>query len=132
MKLRTSFQKSFSSDYKCSGILHGYMDYTYFYYTNDFLKARKLKLALVLHHMDMQFEIWLVGNTIDIQKKYWLLLRDSSWNIEKKEMPKYAILETVIVDTPNFDDLTSLEQYIQKKVHEVSESIIADIKIISC
>ena len=45
MKLRVDFIKNLSDQYSFSGILHGYMDYTYFYYTNDFLKSKKLKLG---------------------------------------------------------------------------------------
>jgi hypothetical protein len=72
MKLRIDFIKSLSEQYSFTGILHGYMDYTYFYYSNDFLKGKKkkLKLGLVLNHSEMRFEIWLLGNTISIQKKY--------------------------------------------------------------
>lgn len=96
MKLRVDFNKTLSEHYSFSGILHGYMDYTYFYYTNAFLKNKKLKLGLVLNHLEMRFEIWLLGNTIAVQKKYWDLLKESEWNKDKIEMPKYSILEVVI------------------------------------
>lgn len=70
MILRVGFIKSLSEQYSFTGILHGYMDYTYFYYSNEFLKTKKLKLGLVLNHSEMRFEIWLLGNTISVQKKY--------------------------------------------------------------
>jgi len=127
MKLRTDFIKSLSDKYSFSGILHGYMDYTYFYYTNDFLKSRQLKLGLVLNHLEMRFEIWLLGNTIPIQKKYWNSLKKSKWNKGKTEMPKYSILEAIIVKEPNFDELLSLSQEIEKRIIEVSCEIINTI-----
>lgn len=131
MKLRSTFNKSLSNKFSFSGILHGYMDYTYFYYSNDFLKSKKLKLGLVLNHLEMRFEIWLLGNTIPVQKKYWDLLKTSKWNIDKKEMPKYSILEAVIENNPNFDDLPMLSENIEKKLIKVSDEIIAHLKNMS-
>lgn len=131
MKLRSTFIKSLSNKFSFSGILHGYMDYTYFYYSNDFLKSKKLKLGLVLNHLEMRFEIWLLGNTIPVQKKYWDLLKTSKWNIDKKEMPKYSILEAVIENNPNFDDLPMLSENIEKKLIKVSDEIIAHLKNMS-
>ncbi len=128
MKLRVDFIKNHSEDYAFSGMLHGYMDYTYFYYTNDFLKSKKLKLGLVLNHLEMRFEIWLLGNTKAIQKNYWNLLKASKWNKDKSEMPEYSILEAVIENEPDFDNLTQLTQKIESKLIMVSEEIIQDIK----
>lgn len=98
MKLRVDFIKRLSDEYSFAGILHGYMDYTYFYYSNDFLKSKNLKFGLVLNHLEMRFEIWLLGNTIPIQKKYWELLKTTKWNQGNTEMPKYSISETILVE----------------------------------
>ncbi len=46
MKLRMDFIKSLSKQYSFTGILHGYMDYTHFYYSNDFLKNKKVKIRI--------------------------------------------------------------------------------------
>jgi hypothetical protein len=127
MKLRTDYIKRFSQHYSFSGILHGYMDYTYFYYTNDFLKSKKLKLGLVLNHLEMRFEIWLLGNTITVQKNYWDLLKKSKWNKDKIEMPKYSILEAIIEGEPNFDDLPLLSQKIENRLIDVSAEVINTI-----
>ena len=127
MKLRVDFMKNLSEQYTFSGILHGYMDYTYFYYTNDFLKSKKLKLGLVLNHVEMRFEIWLLGNTIPVQKNYWDLLKDSHWNKDKTEMPQYSILEAIIDANPDFDDLPALAQKIENKLIEVSTEIIETV-----
>ncbi|WP_299107243.1 hypothetical protein [uncultured Tenacibaculum sp.] len=131
MKLRVDFIKNLSDQYSFTGILHGYMDYTYFYYTNDFLKSKKLKLGLVLNHVEMRFEIWLLGNTIKVQKEYWELLKDSEWNKNKSEMPKYSILEAIIEETPDFDNLPLLTQKLESTLIEESRNIITTIKTLT-
>lgn len=128
MKLRVDFIKNLSDQYSFTGILHGYMDYTYFYYSNEFLKSKKLKLGLVLNHSEMRFEIWLLGNTIAVQKKYWDLLKTSKWNKDKKEMPKYSILEAIVENKPDFDYLRILSQKIEHKLIEISDEIVFTIK----
>jgi len=128
MKLRTDFIKSLSDQYSFAGILHGYMDYTYFYYSNDFLKSKKLKLGLVLNHLEMRFEVWLLGNTIPNQKKYWELLKTTKWNKGKTEMPKYSILETTLVEDPDFNNLDLLTKQIETQMFKVSEEILDYIK----
>ena len=130
MKLRTDFNKSLSDQYSFAGILHGYMDYTYFYYSNDFLKGKKLKLGLVLNHLEMRFEIWLLGNTIPNQKKYWELLKTTKWNKDKMEMPKYSILETILVENPDFNNLNVLTEQIESKMIKVSDEILDYLKIL--
>lgn len=123
MKLRVDLMKSLSEQYTFTSILHGYMDYTYFYYTNDFLKAKKLKLGLVLNHLDMRFEIWLLGNTVKTQKMYWDLLKNSKWNENRTEMPKYSIIEAVIDEQPDFDDLTTLTHKLEAQLVQTSDAI---------
>jgi hypothetical protein len=128
MKLRTEFIKRHSDKYSFSGILHGYMDYTYFYYSNDFLKTKKLKLGLVLNHLEMRFEVWLLGNTKPIQKKYWELSKSTKWNNGKDEMPAYSILEAVLVENPDFNNLDKLTEQIEVKMIKASEEILDYLK----
>ena len=131
MKLRTEFIKTLSDRYSFAGILHGYMDYTYFYYSNDFLKSKKLKLGLVLNHLEMRFEIWLLGNTIPNQKKYWELLKTAKWNKDKVEMPKYSILEAILVENPDFNNLNALTEQIENEMIKVSDEILDYLKILN-
>ncbi len=128
MKLRVHFIKNLSEQYSFTGILHGYMDYTYFYYSNEFLKKKKLKLGFVLNHSEMRFEVWLIGNTKSIQKEYWNLLKESKWNKDKKEMPKHSVLESVLENKPDFDNLPLLSQKIENKLIELSDEIMNAIK----
>jgi len=131
MKLRTEFTKTLSDQYSFAGILHGYMDYTYFYYSNDFLKNKKLKLGLVLNHLEMRFEIWLLGNTIPNQKKYWELLKTTKWNNDKMEMPKYSILEAILVENPDFNNLNALTEQIENEMIKVSDEILDYLKTLN-
>ena len=128
MKIRADFSKQLSSHYSFANILHGYMDYTYCYYTNEYLKSKKLKLGLVLNHLEMRFEIWLLGNTIPVQKEYWNLLKSTKWNKDKTEMPQYSILEAVIIDKPDFNNLELLSLNVQKNMVQVTDEIIALLK----
>ncbi len=128
MKLRTEFIKTLSDQYSFAGILHGYMDYTYFYYSNDFLKSKKLKLGLVLNHLEMRFEIWLLGNTIPNQNKYWELMKTTKWNKGRTEMPKYSILETTLVENPDFNNLDKLTEQIETKMIKASDEILDYLK----
>lgn len=130
MRLRTDFIKSLSEHYSFTGILQGYMDYTYFYYSNDFLKSKKLKLGLVLNHLEMRFEIWLLGNTVNIQKEYWDLLKESKWNKDRKEMPKYSILEAIIESEPDFDNLPLLTEKIEKRLIKKSNEIVSALEML--
>lgn len=127
-KLRTTLSRSLSENYSVGNIFQGYMDYTYFYYSNDFLKRRKLKMALVLNHTKMQFEIWLLGQTIPIQEKYWQYFKATKWNENTTSRPQYSILETIIIAEPNFNDLEELSKQIENKLTSVTEEIFEDIK----
>ncbi|GGG09744.1 hypothetical protein GCM10011344_07950 [Dokdonia pacifica] len=128
MKLRSECIKKFSDQYSFAGILHGYMDYTYFYYSNEFLKSKKLKFGLVLNHLEMRFEIWLLGNTKSVQKKYWELMKSTKWNKDITEMPQYSILETIILENPDFNNLNALSKQIETKMFQVTEEIVDYLK----
>ncbi len=127
-RLRTTLSKTLSEKYSFGNLFQGYMDYTYFYYSNDFLRKRKLKMGLVLNHSKIQFEIWLLGQTIPIQEQYWQYLKTTKWNIGRTSKPRYSILETVLIDNPNFNDLEKLSKQIEDKLVLVTGEITQDIK----
>jgi hypothetical protein len=127
-RLGTNLSNNLVDTYSFGSIFQGYMDYTYFYYTNDFLKKRKLKMGLVLNHTKMQFEIWLLGQTIPIQEKYWEYFKLTKWNKNRITRPQYSILETVLIDKPNFNDLDKLTKQIENKLTSITDEIIVDIK----
>ena len=128
MKLKTVFRKNHSDKFSIGNILQGYMDFTYFYFSNDYLEKKKLKLGLVLNHQEMRFEIWLLGRTSDIQKKYWELLKTTKWNKDKTKMPKYSILESILVENPDFNNLELLTEQIEKRTLQISDEIIDHLK----
>lgn len=61
-----------------------------------------------LNHQKMQFELLHMGQSAEVQKRYWNLLRTSRWNNNRSDMPKYAVLEAVLVENPDFDNLDEL------------------------
>lgn len=128
MKLKTALSKNLLESYSFGNLFQGYMDYTYFYYSNDFLQKRKLKLGLVLNHSKMQFEVWLLGQTIPIQEKYWQFFKATKWNKGRTTKPKYSILEAVLVENPDFNDLDLLSEQIENKLVIISSRIVDDIK----
>ncbi|MGA9637311.1 DUF7000 family protein [Flavobacterium sp.] len=127
-KLGTYLSKNLSESYSFGSLFQGYMDYTYFYYTNDVLKERKLKMGLVLNHSKMQFEVWLLGQTIPIQEKYWEYFKLTHWNNNRTSRPQYSILETVLIANPDFNDLNKLSKQIEDKLVVITLEIIQEIK----
>lgn len=126
-KLRTAFSKDLANGCSIGNVLQGYMDYTYFYVTNDYLKGKKLKLGVVLNHTEANFEIWLLGQTKDIQEKYWKLLKNTKW-IKGQDMPKYSVFHVVLVKNPNFDDLDKLTDELGEKFVAISNEIVFSLK----
>lgn len=127
-RLGTTLSKNLSESYSFGSLFQGYMDYTYFYYSNDFLKKRKLKMGLVLNHSKMQFEIWLLGQTIPIQEKYWEYFKATKWNKNRTTKPRYSILETVLIEHPNFNELDLLSKQIGDNLVRVTKEIEEDIE----
>ena len=97
--------------------------YTYFYFYNPFLRERKLRFGIVLNHEKMCFELWLMGQNEPLQKKYWELLKSSHWN-EGRERPRYSVLEVVLVEKPDWDDLKSLSDEIEKQAEKAVEEVL--------
>ncbi len=127
MSLGNSLSKRLSERYSFGSLFQGYMDYTYFYYSNDDLKKRKLKMGLVLNHSKMRFEVWLLGQTIPVQDKYWQYFKTTTWNAGRVIKPAYAILEAVLIEKPDFNDLKLLTEQIEERLVLVTEEILRDI-----
>ncbi|SOE23525.1 hypothetical protein SAMN06298216_3910 [Spirosomataceae bacterium TFI 002] len=127
-RLGTTLSQKLLEQYSFGSLFQGYMDYTYFYYSNDFLKKRKLKLGLVLNHPKMQFDIWLLGQTITIQEKYWEYFKSTKWNKNRTTKPQYSILETTLIENPDFNDFRKLSRLIEEQLVLVTDKIIQDIK----
>ncbi|WP_323610648.1 hypothetical protein LLS04_05315 [Erysipelothrix enhydrae] len=109
-------QRNFVLDsFSTKSVLNGYLDYTYFYFDDDFLRSQGLKLGLILNHQAMAFELWLMGRTKPIQEKYWNLLKDTPLN-HFDEMPQWFIVSMNLVTHPKFEDLDALTDTILKTI----------------
>jgi hypothetical protein len=122
-RLKTRFSKSLKDRFSFSGIFQGYMDYTYFYFSNEFCRERKLKFGLVLNHVDMRFEIWLLGQTKDVQERSWHLLKHTEW-IPGEAIPKYSIFEHILIESPDFNDLNALSRAIEEAIVGTTDRIL--------
>ena len=116
MRLRMYFKNKYSDYFVSSNIYYGYMDMTYFAIFPEFLKHRKLKIAIVFIHESFRFEVWLAGYNKQVQAKYWKLFKESDWN-KYRIVPAIkgvdSILEYIVVDNPDFGDLDALTKQIE-------------------
>lgn len=120
--LRTDFFKTYTSEYSVTSILHGYIDFTYFYLQNDYLKKHKLKLAIVLNHQQARFELWLLGQTKGVQVSYWEKLKSVKW-VNENTMPEWSISEIVMLSEPDFDNPKKLFKSIHHSFRVLSKEI---------
>ena len=117
MHLRTYFQNKYPDYFVSSSIYYGYMDMTYFSFIPPSLKERKLKPAIVFVYDTFRFEIWLAASNKQIQSKYWELIKESGWDMYHlvRSIEGYdSIIEDVLVEEPDFSDLGSLTEQIEK------------------
>jgi hypothetical protein len=115
--LKSHLEKDYP-DYSTSGLYFGYMDMTYFAFTPDFLKEKRLKIALVYLHEQGKFEAWLGGTNRKIQAEY--INRLSQINLGEYQLSRVhpgvdSIIESVIVEQPNFDQPQALRDQIEEK-----------------
>ena len=128
MAVKAYFEKTLPNKYSCGNVSPGYMDFSYFPYSDTFLKNKELRFGIVLNHKEMRFELWLMGRNAKIQKEYWNLLKNTKWNKNKPAMPKYSIIEIILVVEPDFDKLDELTAEIVKQTDLYSNEIISYIK----
>ncbi|MEJ2610805.1 MAG: hypothetical protein P8179_12160 [Candidatus Thiodiazotropha sp.] len=121
--LRAELSRKYKDEFSVANVLHGYIDFTYFYLQNEYLKKNKLKLAIVLNHQQVHFELWLLGQTKDVQIRYWKKLKDVEW-VNEEEMPEYSIFEITLLATPDFDNTKKLNKSICSAFESLSREII--------
>jgi hypothetical protein len=126
--LAAHFESRLSGKYSFGNISPGYMDFTYFPFFDAFLRERKLRFGIVLNHRDMRFELWLMGQNAEVQKQYWDALKDTPWNMGRTEMPKYSVLEAVLVEHPDFEKTDMLSSRIEEEAIRITDAIIERIK----
>lgn len=128
MALKTYFTNRFADKYSFGNVYPGYMDYTYFYFFDDYLRNKKLRFGVVLNHQKMRFELWLLGQNAEVQDKYWELLKDTEWNKGRTDRPQYSVLEAILVETPDFDNQDALTSEISERVMRVANDVKNCIK----
>lgn len=105
---------------------------TYFALFPEDLKQRKLKIAIVLIHDKMKFEIWLSGINKQIQTKYWNILKSKDLNVyHLPDTLKGAdsIIEYSLIINPDFNNPEALT----KQIESGTMKFIDDIKkLLSC
>ena len=117
LDLRTHFGNKYPDYFVSGSIYFGYMDMTYFSFYPKFFKQRKLKIAIVFIHDTCRFEVLLAGNNKQVQSKYWKLFKESGWNkyhIVPTTKGVDSIIESILVDNPDFSDLGSLTKQIER------------------
>jgi hypothetical protein len=120
--LRAQFYRTYKGEFSVANVLHGYVDFTYFYLQNDYLKKHKLKLAIVLNHQEARFELWLLGQTKDIQINLWKKMKDEKW-VNEDSMPEWSIFEIVMLANPDFDNTEKLSESIHNLFSALSKEI---------
>jgi len=125
-KLRLHFQKKYPHHNVSSNVYYGYMDMTYFSLFPDSLKRQKLKIAIVFLHETFRFEVWLAAINKKVQTKYWKLIKENKWN--KYNIPPTtkgfdSIVEYVLIENPDFNNLNSLTEQIEKGTLKFTKDI---------
>jgi hypothetical protein len=125
--LKSDLEKSYP-DYFTSALYFGYMDMTYFAFTPPILKDKKLKIAIVYLHEEGRFEAWLGGNNRKIQG-------ETIARFEHQDLGKYklsqvqpgvdSIIESILVEQPNFDKLKFLKEQIEEKTITFIQDMVA-------
>jgi hypothetical protein len=126
MELRNHFNNNYPDYFVSGSIYHGYMDMTYFSIFPKSFKQRGLKIAIVFLHDAFRFEVWLAGYNKKVQSIYWKLLKDSAWKkykIVSTIKGVDSIVEHVLVDNPDFKDLNSLTNQIERATLEFIEDV---------
>lgn len=117
-QLQQEFSKKMSGKFLTQKVLNGYLDYSYFYFSDDFLKDRKLKLGVIYNHQNNCFELWLMGTIKQSQITYWNKLKSTSWN-KKETMPQWYVISVELISKPDFEDVNKITDLIIEKVPEI-------------
>lgn len=105
-------------DYAVTGTYFGYMDMSYFSFTPPELRDKKLKVALVLMHEGLRFEIWLAAANRQVQSQYIKLFKEKGFDkypVSSAGKGVDSIIECVITNAPDFDSPEKLTALIEEK-----------------
>lgn len=129
MEFKNDFQKAYPEYNTAAQMQYGQLDMTYFTFSPPELKAEKLKLALVFDHQNFQFEMWLVGQNKNIQKRYWTMFKDSDWNVYPlTDNPKHAIIQFILLQDPIFQKSEALKVILESEITTFTTRLIESIQ----
>lgn len=123
--LRTYLMRKYP-EYTSGALYSGYMDMTYFAFTPPALRSAKLKIAIVFLHEECRFELWLAANNRQIQAGCIELLRHKnigSYELSKVSPGVDSVIESPIVQKPDFGDFEKLIKQIETKTIEFARDI---------
>ncbi|WP_423363020.1 DUF7000 family protein [Mycoplasma sp. P36-A1] len=118
----------FCTKYKTGNISFGYLDYTYFAFYNDYLRNKGLRFGIVLNHKEMQIELWLMARNEVLHQEYWNILKDTKWNKNVTNIPKYSVLEVVLENNINFNNKELMTKNIIDSAVDLTQEIEEYIK----
>ena len=116
MDLRAYFKTKYPDHFVSGSVYYGFMDMTYFSFTPESFKHRKLKTAIVFVHETFRFEAWLAAYNKQVQSEYWKLFKESGLNryhIVPTTKGVDSIVEHILVDKPDFRNLDALTEQIE-------------------
>jgi len=114
--LRNHFSSAFPQYSVPGNIYYGYLDMTYFAIMPEFLKQRKLKIAIVFVYETYRFEVWLSGMNRKVQTRYSLIIKEKGWDkyhLTTNPKGEDSILDQILVEDPDFSDLDLLTEQIE-------------------
>jgi hypothetical protein len=125
-QLRTFLQNELPEYAFTGNIVENNMDYSYFQFTDEYLKSKGLKIVIAFVHADFDFQIWLSGMNRKIQSEQYEILKSKQHPFALTENPNKTdyILKMKLIDDCNYNDVEG--QFIIMKDNTVG--FIRDIK----
>lgn len=114
--LKTDFSRQYPNYFVSGSLYFGYMDMTYFSFSPEAIKRRKLKIAIVFMHESCHFEVWLSGYNKQVQAETWQVFKDNGWSayhLVESIDGMDSIVESVLVENPDFSQLDLLTHQIE-------------------
>jgi len=124
--LRTYFINNYPVGYAIGSLYSGDRPISFFPFTPETLKKKKLKIVIVFNHKEMRFEVWLAGQNKQIQKEYWEIFKGSDWNpyhIPSSIENGFSIVDHVLVEYPDFENAKALIGQIESQTLEFIQEI---------
>jgi len=113
--LRTHLKEK-NPEYDVSANLYpGYLDLTFFSFTTELSKKKDLKYMVVFIHEKTEFQIWLSGRNRKVMSAYHEKFKSypmGDYTLTSDETGMSAIIESTLVEAPDFDQLTELTRQI--------------------